>query len=332
MKPSPFRPNCHSDERICFWTGIHAPPVSTIDSPNIHFLVDIASRASLCDMGSYRSGLQKFHVFCDIFSILKSDHLPASFKLLHSFAIWAVSNPSLLVARTSTTQFKTISVTTIRKYLAAMWAWHIAQGWPAPLSEEHHNCINWSLCGLENIQGSHKKPVHPPVRLPMLQVIKAALNISEPFDACIWAICLCAYWGMMWLREVTVNSCNTFDKSKQLTWKDTFFWAWSCKQPLCSPGFTNHKDCKTQWNPICFSHYTTRTVPPRGSQESHINCPCYGRWSSLLMVRQQWGHSSNGQSLGHGTCQQHSQHMGLGNYLWPFILHRWCIILLIAEG
>ena len=180
MKPSPFRPDCCSDERIFLWTGIHMPPASTIDSPNICFLVDIASRASLCDTGSYGSGLQKFHIFCDIFSIPESDCLPASFELLHSFAIWAVSNPSLLMARTNIAQFKMISVTTIRKYLVAVQAWHIAQGWPALLSKEHHNHINWSLHRLENIQGSCRKPVCPPVTLPMLQVIKAALKINEP--------------------------------------------------------------------------------------------------------------------------------------------------------
>ena len=57
----------------------------------------------------------------------------------------------------------------------------------------------------------------------MLRAIKAALKINELFDPCVWAICLCAYWGMMRLREVTVNSRNTFDKSKHLTQKDAFF-------------------------------------------------------------------------------------------------------------
>ena len=144
-----------------------------------------------------------------------------SFELLHSFAIWAISDPSLLMVET--TQFKPISIITVQKYLAAVRAWHIAQGWLAPLSDDHHNHINWSLCGLENIQGSRKKPICPPITVPMLQSIKAMLDINEPFDACIWAICVCTYWGMMQLGEVMVNSRNMFDKKMHLMWKDAIF-------------------------------------------------------------------------------------------------------------
>jgi hypothetical protein len=53
----------------------------------------MATRASLRDTASYGAGLRKFHRFCDIFSILESDRLPASFELLHSFALWAVMDP-----------------------------------------------------------------------------------------------------------------------------------------------------------------------------------------------------------------------------------------------
>ena len=125
---------------------IHTPPANMIDSPIIHFLADVASRASLHDTKGYGSGVWKFHIFCDIFSISEADHLPALFELLHSFAIWAISDPSLLIVDTTpleTTQFKPISIITVQKYLAAVRAWHIAQGWLAPLSDDHHNCINW---------------------------------------------------------------------------------------------------------------------------------------------------------------------------------------------
>ena len=50
--------------------------------------------------------------------------------------------------------FEPISVTVVKKYLAAIRAWHIAQGWPPPLSDTHHDRINWSLRGLENLQGN----------------------------------------------------------------------------------------------------------------------------------------------------------------------------------
>ena len=46
---------------------------------------------------SYRSSLRKFHVFCDAFRIPEEDLLPASFEVLHHFAVWAASALTSLV-------------------------------------------------------------------------------------------------------------------------------------------------------------------------------------------------------------------------------------------
>jgi hypothetical protein len=155
LHASPLCPNCKADEWIFSWIGVNTPLASAIDNPVIHYLADLANHASLCDMGSYGSGLRKFHIFCDVFSIPESQCLPASFQVLHSFALWAATDPEaadpLLL---NTTQFKPVSVSVVKKYLSTVQAWHIAQGWPEPLSEADHNCINWPLRGLENIQGT----------------------------------------------------------------------------------------------------------------------------------------------------------------------------------
>ncbi|KAG2346726.1 hypothetical protein BDR05DRAFT_877756, partial [Suillus weaverae] len=156
---------------------------------------------------SYGSGLKKFHIFCDIFSIPEADHLPASFELLHSFALWAISNPS------ATEHF-------LGKYLSAIRAWHLAQGWPPPLSPEHFTQINWSLRRMENLQGTRHRPIRPPITLHMLAAIKATLRTDQPFDACIWAMSSCAFFGMMQFREVAVNTRASFNKSKHITRKD----------------------------------------------------------------------------------------------------------------
>ena len=119
--------------------------------------------------------------------------------------------------------FKPVSVTVVKKYLVAIRAWHIAQGWPPPLSEEDHNHISWSLQGLENLQGNRKCPIHPPITISMLYALHASLSIDEPFDACIWAMALCAFWGMMCFSEVSVTSRSAFDMAKHLTRKDAHF-------------------------------------------------------------------------------------------------------------
>jgi hypothetical protein len=64
-------------------------------------------------------------------------------------------------------------------------AWHIPQGWPAPLSDDEHNRIGWSLCGLENIQGSRKRPLRPLITINMLHALRTALNLDDPFEACV---------------------------------------------------------------------------------------------------------------------------------------------------
>ena len=67
----------------------------------------------------------------------------ASFELLYSFSLWVAADPSLLAPGMPTrVHFEPVSVSMVRKYLAAIQTWHLAQGWPTLLSEDNHNCIN----------------------------------------------------------------------------------------------------------------------------------------------------------------------------------------------
>ncbi|PSR81678.1 hypothetical protein PHLCEN_2v6297 [Hermanssonia centrifuga] len=187
--------------------------------PIIERLASLASQASLADTASYGAGLRKFHLFCDIFSVPETDRLPASFPVLHSFAIWAAADPDINdPTLAGDTPFEPVSVTTVRKYLAALRAWHIAQGWPAPLTSADSDRINWSLRGLEQMQqGRRTKPPRPPITLTMLAALKRTLVLSDPFDACIWAIACCSFWGMMRFGETSVKSRSQFDPSRHIT-------------------------------------------------------------------------------------------------------------------
>jgi hypothetical protein len=227
LNPSPFCPHCCADQRLYLWQGPNTPPSATIVHPVIEHLASLATRASLRDAGSYGAGLRKFHLFCDIFSIPEADHLPATFELLHSFALWAVSDPSessisSVLQVSSSIPYEPISVSVVRKYLAAIHAWHIAQGWPPPLSDDHHARINWSLQGLDNLVSSRRKPLCPPITLDMLHAIKATLELSDPFNACIWAMASCAFFGMMRFGEVSVESRAAFNPTMHLTRKDVY--------------------------------------------------------------------------------------------------------------
>ncbi|KAI0766171.1 hypothetical protein BD413DRAFT_697424 [Trametes elegans] len=207
--PSPLRPPVRADERLFAWRGVNTPRASTIDHPLIRHLAEEASRASLRDgtLAGYGAGLRKFHLFCDIFSVREEDRLPASFNLLHSFCLWAP-----------------ISVQAANKYLDAIRAWHLAQGWPPPLSEENRTQINWSLRGLANLQGNRRsRAPRPPVTLHMLAALKDSLDLADPFEACIWAIATCAFWGLLRFGEATVPSRGAFNGTRHLKRSDALF-------------------------------------------------------------------------------------------------------------
>ena len=57
--------------RFSVGKGSTPPPTATIDNAIIQGIAAVASRASLCDTASYGAGIRKFHVFCDIFSIVE---------------------------------------------------------------------------------------------------------------------------------------------------------------------------------------------------------------------------------------------------------------------
>ena len=56
----------------------------------------------------------------------------------------------------------------------------------------------------------------------MLRALKATLALSDPFDACVWAMAACAFWGMMHFGEVSVITSNTFKGTTHVTQKDAF--------------------------------------------------------------------------------------------------------------
>ncbi|KAJ3716895.1 hypothetical protein C8R42DRAFT_545243, partial [Lentinula raphanica] len=198
---SSLRPNCTAGQRIFKWTGVNIPPASTIGDPVISFLAGLAAEHSLHDTKSYGAGLRKYHLFCDIFSVKEEDRLPASFSVIHSFA---------------STPFEPVAVSTVKSYISGIRAWHFAQGWPDPLSESDHERLNFSLRGLTKAFGARTRPIRPPITLKMLEALADTLVMTDPFDACIWAMATAAFWGMMRFGEVAVKSRSCFDVDKHL--------------------------------------------------------------------------------------------------------------------
>jgi hypothetical protein len=199
LQSSPLWPNCHADKRIFAWRGVQNAPSSVLNIPVLQHIADLASQASLCKISGYGAGLCKFHLFCNIFQILEEAHLPAPYEVLFAFALWASTTLDPLdPIFADGTLSKPVAVATACKYLSVVQAWHLAPGWPAPLSDGSHNHINWSLWGLSHLKALQQKcPPCPPATLAMLAVLSISLNLADPFEAAVWAICLCAFWGLM---------------------------------------------------------------------------------------------------------------------------------------
>ena len=232
--PSALRPPVPASERIFAWRGVHSPPQTTIAHPLLRQLALDASQASLRDStnASYGAGLRKFHIFCDIFSIPEEARLPTQFTVLHSFILWATAdvdpsgdpNTTRVASAGSEVPLEPISVQTASKYLSAVRAWHIAQGWPAPLSDPERAQIDWSLRGIARLQAQRRKrPPRPPITIPMLISLKGSLDLRNPFEACIWAAATCAFWGLMRFGEATVRTRTSFSPSKHLTRSHALF-------------------------------------------------------------------------------------------------------------
>ena len=224
---STLRPTCPVNQRIFQWQGINPPPAGILNAPLILHIRDLAAWASLRDSTSYGSGIRKFHIFRNIFSVPEAHRLPASFDVLHSFVLWATADPAALPSITSfQVPMEPVAVSVARKYLTVIRAWHIAQGWPPPLSQGDHETISWSLRGMDCLQQArHKKPPCPPITIAMLTVLGSRLDTSSPFDACIWAMAACAFWGMMQFGEVSVDTQSAFDDSRHLKRCDAIFGA-----------------------------------------------------------------------------------------------------------
>lgn len=222
LRDSPLRPDCAARDRLFRWRGVNTPRRSTLDVPWLRALDATVLQASISDAAGYGSGIKKFHTFCDVFSVPEEDRLPASFDVLYSFVLWASADASTSISpSTDSPPTSPVSESTIRHYLAAVRAWHLAQGWDPPLSDGERDRINFALRGVAKLQAErHTKPIRPPVTITMLRLVKRSLDLNTPFDACVWAIITCAFWGMMRLGEATVKCRDDFKPSKSLTRRD----------------------------------------------------------------------------------------------------------------
>ncbi|RDB16022.1 hypothetical protein Hypma_003463 [Hypsizygus marmoreus] len=104
----------------------------------------------------------------------------------------------------------TASSSTLDNWLGGLHYWHIVNGAPwHGLDMLHH-----VRCGFAKLVPlSFKRAKRPPVTIKALTVLKSSLDLSNAFDAAVWAVASVAFWSCCRLGELVIPSPNLFDPS-----------------------------------------------------------------------------------------------------------------------
>lgn len=134
---------------------------------------------------TYTSAINKFLAFCQDHQIPSEQAFPASDYLLCAFI---ASQPPHT------------SKNTIKNYLTGIRAWHVRNGY----SFSRSACLN--LLATASRPLSKPNPPRPPVTIDMLLALASKLNLTDCFDACVFACVTSAFWGLAQLGELLPTS------------------------------------------------------------------------------------------------------------------------------
>ena len=143
---------------------------------------------------TYGAGILQFNQFCDRWSILELDRMPASYALLCAF-----------IAEHKAT----VSGRTIKSWLSGIRAFHLVN------QAEWLGDNAWVKMARisANKEGSHhKRPLRAPVSIEHLLTLSRAIDPSNPFHTAVWAIALTTFFGCRRLGETTITTILTFNE------------------------------------------------------------------------------------------------------------------------
>lgn len=175
---------------------------STLSSETSPESVDTLSHVILASLEpntlkNYGAGLLRFNQHCDCLGIPETLRMPASDALLAVF----VAKWSGIVSRS-----------TIDTWIAGLSFWHTLNGAPWLGAK----MLRATCAGALKLQPS-RKPKRPPVTVEHLSALLTHLNLSDSFDAAVYAVACFAFWGTRRLGELVIPSLHGFDPSKHVS-------------------------------------------------------------------------------------------------------------------
>jgi hypothetical protein len=210
LSSSAFRPHILARDRLHLWSAPHSDSfrLSALDQLPLNDVLQLFDvmlvSIEIKTRENYGAGLLRFHQYCDSRHIPESQRMPASDFLLASFiASWAGK----------------VAATTAQNWLAGLHFWHNLHGAPW----FGHSILRSATAGLAKVvPESSKRPRRPPVTLEHMHALFRGLDLSNAFDASVFAVACTAFWSCCRLGELIIVNANSFDPSRHVSRSSSF--------------------------------------------------------------------------------------------------------------
>ncbi|RXW24365.1 hypothetical protein EST38_g1487 [Candolleomyces aberdarensis] len=155
----------------------HLPLSFTIPAEVAKVVEAVRSTLAPATKSSYGSGILRLSQFCDEHRIREEQRMPASYALLSAFV---------------GTYKGRVAGSTVRGWMSGLHAWHLINHVP------WHGDDKWVELAhsAANKEGAaHKQAPCSPISIKYLTVLKAHLDLSNPFHATVWAVATITFFS-----------------------------------------------------------------------------------------------------------------------------------------
>ena len=203
--PSIYRPHVLASNRLLEWTSPHTQTFRDTmlqalpESHLTHLFEVMAFSLDQSTRDTYAAGLLRFTQYCDGLNLCETKRMPASEVLLASFIASHASK---------------VASSTVDNWLAGLHFWHTINGaqWQG---SDILSCAKKGVYKLVPLSSQLAK--RPPVTIEHLYALRNGLNLSNAFDAAVWAIACIAFWCCCRLGELLIPSENLFNPIKHVS-------------------------------------------------------------------------------------------------------------------
>jgi hypothetical protein len=258
IRPSVLRPKVPADQRLTSWRTAYSRSferrfLSLLPMRSFTRTSEVMKLSLDCSTrGIYGAGLLRFTQFCDSNDVPEDERMPASEILLAAFVAHHAGS---------------ISSSTMNSWLAALHAWHTINGAPWYAGD----MLLQSRKGLKKlVPVSSRRPRRPPITIEHMYALYRGLDLSNTFDAAVWAAASIAFWSCCRLGELVVPSLSSIDPVKHVMRHATVRFASS----TCRYATLHIPWSKTTKNDGAKISITSRDDPtcPLTALEHHLDC------------------------------------------------------------